>query len=114
LPLSAACYNWQRRGQKKDERDTGQNLEEIQELSDDEQERLRKLLAEKARASETPKSIEELAAEQGVGPMDFEELRALGEFWPEDESIDDFLEFVGAHAVRPDFDPSELYHPERE
>jgi hypothetical protein len=87
-------------------------LEEIQELNPDEQKRLRKLLAERAGAPEAPKSIEELAAEQGTRPLHFDEL--LGDFWPEDESIDDFLEFVGAHAVRPDFDPSELYHPERE
>jgi hypothetical protein len=37
-----------------------------------------------------PKSIEELAEEQGVRPVeDFESL--LGDFWPEDESVDDFL-----------------------
>jgi len=37
-----------------------------------------------------PKSIEELAEEQGVHPIeDFESL--LGDFWPEDESVDDFL-----------------------
>ena len=36
-------------------------------------------------------TAEELAAQQGVSPVaDFDSL--LGDFWPEDESIDDFLE----------------------
>jgi hypothetical protein len=39
------------------------------------------------------KSIEELAAEKGVKPVtNPEELR--GDFWPEDESIDDFLAWL--------------------
>ena len=38
-------------------------------------------------------SIEELAREQGVQPvMDAHEL--LGDFWPEDEAIEDFLAAV--------------------
>ncbi len=40
-----------------------------------------------------PKTLEELAAEQGVPPPgDGREL--LGDFWPEDESADDFLAAV--------------------
>jgi len=44
---------------------------------------------------EPPKTIEQLAQEQGVGPFDFEAARreAAG-IWPEDESIDDFLAFL--------------------
>ena len=39
------------------------------------------------------KELERLAAEQGVRPVtDFESLRA--DFWPEDESIDDFVRTV--------------------
>ena len=35
-------------------------------------------------------SVEELMAEQGVKPVtDVREL--LGDFWPEDESVDDFI-----------------------
>ena len=68
-------------------------LEEIlkaaRTLPPQEQRRLRKLLAEEA-----PKSIEQIAAEQSVEPINFEELRKLGEFWPEDESIDDFIAAV--------------------
>ena len=39
------------------------------------------------------KELERLAAEQGVRPVtDFESLRA--DFWPEDESVDDFVRIV--------------------
>ena len=44
---------------------------------------------------ETPKSIEELAAEQGVKPFDFKAVieEAAG-LWPEDESADEFVAAV--------------------
>jgi hypothetical protein len=32
-----------------------------------------------------------LAEEQGVKPMSWERLKAMGDLWPEGESIDDFL-----------------------
>lgn len=64
-------------------------LEAARTLPPQEQRRLRELLAEAA-----PKSLEHIAAEQGVKPLNFEELRKLGEFWPEDESIDDFIAAV--------------------
>ena len=40
---------------------------------------------------EPPKPLEQIAAEQGVGPFDVEAARqqAAG-IWPEDESLDDF------------------------
>lgn len=39
------------------------------------------------------KELERLAAEQGVRPVtDFESLKA--DFWPEDESVDDFVRTV--------------------
>jgi len=39
------------------------------------------------------KELERLAAEQGVEPItDFESLKA--DFWPEDESVDDFVRTV--------------------
>jgi hypothetical protein len=38
-------------------------------------------------------TIEELAAEQGVRPVEsIDDLR--GDFWPEDECIDEFLDWV--------------------
>jgi len=38
--------------------------------------------------------VETLARRQGVGPLDFEKARRLGMFWPEDESIDEFIATV--------------------
>ncbi len=32
-----------------------------------------------------------LAEAQGVKPMSWEQLKAMGDLWPEDESIDDFI-----------------------
>lgn len=44
---------------------------------------------------EPPKTIEQLAEEQGVEPFNFEEARKeAASIWPEDESIDDFLAFL--------------------
>jgi hypothetical protein len=44
---------------------------------------------------EPPKTLEQLAEEQGIGPFNFDEARkeAAG-IWPDDESIDDFLAFL--------------------
>jgi hypothetical protein len=39
------------------------------------------------------KSVEQLAREQGVQPVDNPD-DLLGDFWPEDESIDDFLAWL--------------------
>jgi len=46
-----------------------------------------------ARLSRPPakKSIEQIATEQGKGPLIFSEIRELGSFFPEDESIDDLV-----------------------
>ena len=42
----------------------------------------------------TPKTLEEIMAEQG-GPKMVHNLSDLvADFWPEDESIEDFLEFL--------------------
>jgi hypothetical protein len=38
-----------------------------------------------------PKTIEQLAEEQGIGLFDFKAAQAEATFWPEDESIDDFI-----------------------
>jgi hypothetical protein len=38
-----------------------------------------------------PKTIEQLAAEQGIGPFDFKAAQAEATFWPEEESVDDFI-----------------------
>jgi len=38
--------------------------------------------------------VETLAKQQGVGPFNFAVARQLGKFWPEDESIDEFIATV--------------------
>ena len=37
--------------------------------------------------------LEKLIAGSGVKPLTIEELRAMGDLWPENESVDDFLEW---------------------
>ncbi|HXG63663.1 MAG TPA: hypothetical protein VNO70_01060 [Blastocatellia bacterium] len=52
---------------------------------------------DEATSARTPEQEEALARlikmaeEQGVKPLDFDALRAKADFWPEDESIDDFI-----------------------
>jgi len=64
------------------------NLEEVlqaaQQLPLEDQRLLSELI-------ETPKSLEELAAAQGVKPFDFAEARQAATFWPPDENLEDFL-----------------------
>ena len=69
-------------------------LEEAMRLSPEEQCRLIELLAASAPQAQPRKSIEQMAAEQGKKPLNFEELRALGSFFPEEESVDDLVEIV--------------------
>ena len=78
-----------------------QVLEDALKLTPVERERLLDYLA-----AEQPirprKSIAEIAAEQGKGPIDFDELLRLGEFFPADESVDDLIAFVrDSRADRP-------------
>ncbi|MEN3333376.1 MAG: hypothetical protein V7641_2741 [Blastocatellia bacterium] len=42
----------------------------------------------------TSVDVETLARQQGVGPFNFALARQLGKFWPEDESIDEFIATV--------------------
>jgi hypothetical protein len=49
------------------------------------------------RTTEQQEAYEKLlkmAEEQGVKPLDFDALRAKADFWPEDESVDDFIAAV--------------------
>lgn len=44
---------------------------------------------------EPPKTIDQLAAEQGVKPFDFAEARRVAAgIWPDDESLDDFTAWL--------------------
>ena len=51
-----------------------------------------------AREEEPPirplKSLAELVAEQGKQPLNYDELRKLGEFFPAEESVDDLIAFI--------------------
>jgi hypothetical protein len=67
-----------------------QVLEAAKQLSIADQRRLVRLLN-----LPKPKTIEELAEEQGVKPFNLKEAQAeAAGIWPEDESIDDFLAFL--------------------
>jgi hypothetical protein len=59
-------------------------FEIAKQLSIADQQRLVRLL-------NPPKTIEQIAAEQGIGPFDFKAAQAEATFWPEEESIDDFI-----------------------
>jgi hypothetical protein len=37
--------------------------------------------------------LEKLILDSGSKPLTIEELNAMGDLWPEDESVDDFLEW---------------------
>jgi len=64
-------------------------LDMARRLSLDDQRRLCRLLN-----PPEAKTIEEMAAEQGVKPFNWDEVQSKATFWPEEESIDDFLEFL--------------------
>jgi hypothetical protein len=38
--------------------------------------------------------LEKMIQERGIKPMTIEQLRAMGDLWPEDEEVDDFLAAV--------------------
>jgi hypothetical protein len=64
-------------------------LEDARSLAPDEQQRLVELLAAEPPEIQPAATIEQLMAEQGTRPLSFDEM--LGDFWPEDESVDDFI-----------------------
>lgn len=59
---------------------------EVRALTTEEKQRLRELLLS---PPQPLTSIEELAAQQGTRPLSFDEM--LGDFWPEDETADEFI-----------------------
>jgi hypothetical protein len=38
--------------------------------------------------------LEKMIQEHGIKPMTIEQLRSMGDLWPEDEEVDDFLAAV--------------------
>jgi len=65
-----------------------QVLRDAQQLSLEDQQLLIELIR-------PPKTIEQMAAEQGIKPFDFAEARrAAAGIWPEDESLDEFTAWL--------------------
>jgi len=69
-------------------------FEEAMTLSPEEQRRLIEWLTASAPQAGPRKTIEQMAAEQGKKPLNFAELRKLGSFFPEEESVDDLVKTV--------------------
>jgi hypothetical protein len=64
-------------------------IAEVRALQPAEQQRLREILEAKSNHFDPVNRINQLALEQGTKPLSFDEM--LGDFWPEDEGTDDFL-----------------------
>ncbi len=69
-------------------------------LPRDQQQRLIQILTRGACQPVPQKTIEQIASEQGKGPLDFSKLRKLGSFFPEEENVDDLIQLV--RSVRQD------------
>lgn len=68
-------------------------FEEALTLSPAERERLIDLLTP-YKPIKPLKSLAQLAEEQGKKPIKFDDLLKLGEFFPEEESVDDLVNFI--------------------
>ena len=64
-------------------------IAEVKALQPAEQQQLREILELESKRFDPVKRINQLALEQGTMPLSFDEM--LGDFWPEDESTDEFL-----------------------
>lgn len=71
-------------------------------LRPDEQQRLVEFLTTRQQevllthdaGNDPPATIEQVAAHQGKGPIDFDEIRKLGTFFPQDEKVDDLVDLI--------------------
>ena len=81
-------------------------IRDAQTLPLDQQRRLIKVLAARVFQTPTQKTIEQIAAEQGRGPLKFCEIRELGSFFPEEENVDDLIQTV--RTLRQDRSPRTL------
>jgi len=68
-----------------------QIMRDVASLSSDQLQRLITLLTVRLTQESPRKTIEQVAAEQGKGPLNFGEIRELGSFFPESESVDDLV-----------------------
>lgn len=69
-------------------------VEIVRALSPADQERLLAMLQDEISRPKPVKSLEQIVAAQEVKPVDFELLLKTGEFFPEEESVDDFNRFL--------------------
>jgi hypothetical protein len=81
-------------------------IRDAQTLPVDQQRRLIKVLAASVFQTPTRKTIEQIAAEQGRGPLKFSKIRELGSFFPEEENVDDLIQAV--RTLRQDRSPRTL------
>jgi len=69
-------------------------IREVGSLPPEQQQRLIQLLAERIPQPAQIKTIEQIASEQGKGPLKFSEIQDLGTFFPEDENVDDLVSTI--------------------
>jgi hypothetical protein len=69
-------------------------VEDAAALPLDQQERLIQMLVARLSLPFPKKNIEQIAVEQGKRPLRFSEIRELGSFFPEDESVDELIRTV--------------------
>jgi hypothetical protein len=81
-------------------------LELARALLPEDRRRLLELLLLSAPTSQPAKTLEQIASEQGKKPPNFEEIRKLGSFFPEDESVDELVRTV--RELRRDRSPRSL------
>lgn len=69
-------------------------VQDAASLPADQQQQLIQMLIARFSHSSPKRNIEQIAAEQGKGPLRFSEIRELGSFFPEDENVDDLIKTV--------------------
>lgn len=69
-------------------------IKEAFSLPADDQRRLIELLNARIAQPTPQKTIEQMATEQGKGPLDFARIRNLGSFFPAEESVDDLISTI--------------------
>jgi hypothetical protein len=69
-------------------------IQDAVSLPPEQQQRLIQVLTERLSQLTVKKTIEQIASEQGKGPLSFSEIRDLGSFFPEEESVDDLISTV--------------------
>lgn len=69
-------------------------IQDAASLPPEQQQRLIQVLTERLSQSTVKKTIEQIASEQGKGPLRFSEIRELGSFFPEEESVDDLISTI--------------------